>query len=95
MRQTLSDLVNEAGLKAVNALEGVKRAADGYRMALVCWDKPDERLEKFVHRFNGAPLVLIRGFERGRLPELESRANHVLDKPFKLGDLFGIINNYA
>lgn len=95
MRQTLSDLVAEAGLDAVNALEGVKKAADDYRMALVCWDKPDERLERLAGRLNGAPLVLIRGFERGRLPMLESRAAHVLDKPFKLDDLFGIIHNYA
>jgi len=95
MRQTLAELVAEAGLSAVNALESVKKAADGYRMALVCWDKPDERLERLAERLNGAPLVLIRGFERGRLPTIEGKAAHVLEKPFKLHDLFGIINNYA
>jgi flagellar biosynthesis protein FlhG len=95
MRRTLCDLVRETGLTAVDALEGVKKAADDYRMALVCWDKPDERLERLVKRFNGAPLVLIRGFESGRLPGLEASASHVLDKPFKLNDLFGIINQYA
>lgn len=95
MRQTLADLVKEAGLTAVDALKEAGKKVGGYRMSLVCWDKPDARLERLIKRFNGAPLVLIRGFERGRMPGLEARASHILDKPFKLNDLFGIIHNYA
>jgi flagellar biosynthesis protein FlhG len=95
MRGALADLVGEAGLESVDGLREGGMLSDAYRLALVCWDRPDSKLQSILEDAGSAPLVLIKGYGGSRLDGLENKAAHVLDKPFKLDRLFGIINSYA